>query len=88
MFGTINANPNSPYNTEGIPASNSTAGDIIFCTDFGAISAKNTAVNIPIGTPIIKDPIVANIDATIIGATPNLSELGNQSDPVKKSTNE
>ena len=59
IFGTINANPNIPYNTDGIPANNSTAGDIIFATFFGAISAINTAVNIPIGTPIINAPTVA-----------------------------
>ena len=54
ILGTITANPNIPYNTDGIPANNSTAGDIIFATFFGATSAINTAVNIPIGTPIIR----------------------------------
>ena len=62
IFGTINANPNNPYNTEGIPANNSTAGNISFCTGFGAISAKNIAVRMPIGTPIINEPNVAKID--------------------------
>ena len=88
ILGTITANPNIPYNTDGIPANNSTAGDIIFATDFGATSAINTAVNIPIGTPIISAPTVATIDATTIGAIPNLSLPGSQSDPVKKSTKE
>ena len=44
----------------------------------------NIAVNNPIGTPIIKAPNVANIDAIIIGDIPNLSELGNQSVPIMK----
>ena len=88
IFGTINANPNNPYNTEGIPANNSTAGNISFCTGFGAISAKNIAVRMPIGTPIINEPNVAKIEAIIIDETPNLSELGNQSVPIRKSTNE
>ena len=88
ILGTITANPNIPYNTDGIPANNSTAGDIIFANLFGATSAINTAVNIPIGTPIISAPTVATIDATTIVAIPNLSLPGNQSLPVKKSMKE
>ena len=88
ILGTITANPNIPYNTDGIPANNSTAGDIIFATFFGATSAINTAVNIPIGTPIISAPTVAIIDATTIGPIPNLSLPGNQSLPIKKSIKE
>ena len=88
IFGTINANPNNPYNTEGIPASNSTAGTIIFATFLGAISEIKIDVNKPIGTPISKAPIVPNIVAIIIGNMPNLLELGYQSVPIIKSTNE
>ena len=44
--------PKSPYITEGIPASSSTAGFTTAASLLGAASAKNTAVRIPIGTPI------------------------------------
>ena len=88
IFGTIKANPNNPYNTDGIPDNNSTAGNIILCTGFGAISAKKVAVKIPIGTPIINEPKVAKTEAAIIDVTPNLSELGSQSVPIIKSIKE
>lgn len=45
IVGTIIANPNTPYKTEGIPAKSSTAPDIIFAIFFGAISAMNIDVN-------------------------------------------
>ncbi|CCL08646.1 hypothetical protein BN168_650096 [Clostridioides difficile CD002] len=88
IVGTITARPNTPYNTEGIPAKSSTAGDIIFANLLGATSAINTEVNIPTGTPITSAPSVANIDATIIDDIPNLLAEGTQSAPVKKSINE
>ena len=88
IAGTINAKPNIPYNTDGIPAKSSTAGDINLATFLGAISAINTAVKIPTGTPIISDPTVAINEATIIGNIPNLSDEGNQSTPIKKAVNE
>ena len=67
IFGTINANPNNPYNTEGIPANNSTAGEIIFATFLVQFQLKILLLIMPIGTPINKAPIVPNIDAIIIG---------------------
>ena len=70
IHGTITAKPNNPYNTDGIPAKSSTAGIIILDTPFGATSAMNIAVSNPIGTPIIKAPIVPQIDAIIIGSIP------------------
>jgi len=86
--GTIIASPKTPYNTEGIPANNSTAGTIIFATFLGAISEIKIDVNKPIGTPISKAPMVPNIVAIIIGSMPNLLELGYQSVPIIKSINE
>ena len=35
--GVMTAKPNTPYKTDGIAANNSTAGDIIFATFFGAM---------------------------------------------------
>mgnify|MGYP006912825028 CR=1 FL=1 len=62
--------------------------DIILAKGLGATSTIKTAVNIPTGTPIIKEPNVAYIDAKIIGNIPYLFEDGIHSFPVKKLINE
>jgi len=84
ISGTITTKPNIPYKTEGIPANNSTALEIISANFLGAISTINAAVNIPIGTPIINEPKVPNKVAKIIGHIPKTSALGIQSLPNKK----
>ena len=62
--------PNNPYTTEGIPANNSTADLIIFLTFGFAISAKLTAVKIPIGTPIKIAKNTPTIDVKIMFKIP------------------
>ena len=56
--GTITTSPKKPYTTDGIPANNCTAGFIILYNHLGQNFDINTAVKIPIGTPIIIAPIV------------------------------
>jgi hypothetical protein len=50
----------------------------------GANSAKNTAQQIPIGTPIITAPMVTVMEPTIIGKIPNKPLLGAHSIPKIK----
>ncbi|MPN22356.1 hypothetical protein SDC9_169739 [bioreactor metagenome] len=88
ILGTINATPKTPYNTDGIPANSSTAGEINLLIFFGATSTINVAVSIPIGAPIIREPIVAYREPNIIGSIPNLSLLGIHSVPNKNSDKE
>ncbi len=83
-IGTIMIRPKNPYITDGIPASNSTAGRTIRCNHTGAISAKNTAPSIPIGTPNAIAKAVAYKDPKIMGKIPNISAKGSHSVPKIK----
>ena len=57
--------PRSPYTTEGMPARSSTAGFTRAASFLGAVSARNTAVRIPIGTPRSTASAVPIIDVRI-----------------------
>ncbi len=68
--GTITINPKKPYTTDGIPASKSTDGLMILYNFWGQKRAINTAVSIPIGTPIIIAPAVTYRLPSIMGKMP------------------
>ena len=87
IVGTIISIPKKPYTTEGIPARSWTAGLSIFAYLFDAISDKYEAVSKPIGTPIIIDPNVANIDDIIKYKIPYWLLAGSQCVPNKNCSN-
>jgi len=87
MNGTINSNPQNPYTTEGIPASNWIAGRKILLSEAGANSVKNIAQQIPIGTPRSAAPSVTVTEPIIIGNIPNSPCPGDQDIPNIKLIN-
>ena len=84
MIGTIKSIPKNPYTTEGIPAKSCINGLMIFEMLLGDISAKNTAVNIPMGTPIMIAPNVPLKEHNIKGKIPYILFDGCQSFPKIK----
>ena len=56
--GTNITSPKNPYTTEGIPAMRLVAGFIILYSHGGQNLAMNTAVSMPMGTPMTRAPAV------------------------------
>ncbi|MBM7686738.1 hypothetical protein JOD07_002509 [Defluviitalea raffinosedens] len=56
--GTMTTSPKNPYTMEGIPASRFIAGFKMRYSLLGQYLAMNTAVKIPMGTPITAAPAV------------------------------
>jgi hypothetical protein len=72
----MNTNPQNPYTTEGMPASNWIAGLTKFLSVTGANSAKKILQQMAIGTPKIAAPRVTDTEPIIIGKIPKAPWLG------------